>query len=85
MCSHLPSGLDGMPRCPLILRGVLSLSGPAWTSSQHGSWALSPLKGSEVPEYHFYHTLLVKASPRASPHSRGGEKNALSLTMTRGR
>lgn len=72
MCSPLPSGLDGMPRCPLVLQGVLSLSGPAWTSSQHGSWALSPLKDSEVPEYHFYHTPLVKVPGPA--HTQEEEK-----------
>lgn len=90
VCLHLPGGSDGKPRWPLILQGLSawglsSLSGPACTSSQHGSWASrressssSPLKISEVPEHHFHHSLLIKASPKASPHSRRGEKNSTS-------
>lgn len=41
-------------------------------------------KASEVLDHHFRHTLLVKASPRASLHS-GGEKNFISPTRRGGR
>lgn len=39
---------------------------------------------SEVPDHHFRHTLLVKASPGASLHS-GGEKNSIPPTGRGGR